>query len=375
MEGGRDPWRIAAEPIVNVFDEMRRVDSTDRPSFCAVSLSKSDKPRGVLLTVEDDGPGFSDVAHVWTLFATTAKRSDASVSGRFNLGEKQLIATAIEAEILTGAWRIEFSRGKRFNYRAEPRRGVRVSAVLPWRVAEIEAIREKLKALIPPAGLRLLIDGAEIASRAPKVRVTVTLPTVTLGEGVMRATQRKTGVEVFEPAAGADPVLMELGVPVCSLAEIGFPWSLNVAQKVPLPTSRDVVSPAYLTRTIGAVVEAAAMDGVKLLSEEHQGAGFLRDALEWVREPEALKVAVNHVYGDNAVRVSSDPVANAQAAAAGATLVSGRVFSAAVRDRLDRSGAMLVSSAVYSGSEGLRAAQQREERTGICGRCGQRLPK
>src|SRR5947199_7383214 len=45
------------------------------------------------LTVEDDSPdGFKDLAHAYTLFAPSYKKSDPSKRGRFNFGEKWVIA-------------------------------------------------------------------------------------------------------------------------------------------------------------------------------------------------------------------------------------------------------------------------------------------
>src|SRR5438132_9807071 len=90
LEGGKPPYRLAFEPIANVFDEFRGYEEgRKRPSYCAVTLVHSANPRGVLLTVADDGPGFSNERDIWTLFASTGKRSAAGVSGRFNVGEKQ----------------------------------------------------------------------------------------------------------------------------------------------------------------------------------------------------------------------------------------------------------------------------------------------
>lgn len=373
LEGGRAPWRLAAEPVVNAFDEFRRREPDRRPRRCVVNLSKSTKPRGVLLTVEDDGPGFDRIEDVWTLFGSTEKRDNPDVSGRFNFGEKQLIATAIESTVASNEYLVEFASGKRTVRRVGERRaGVLVSAVLPWLVADIEATIERLQSMRPPEGLEFVVNGTRVEALPAKARVTVTLPTVRMVDGVLRDSTRRCVVDVLQPSASGG-LLMELGVPVAELTEIGFPWTLDVGQKIPLPTSRDAVSPAYLHRLIGVVIEAAAMDGVRLLGEEQQGAGFLKDSLDWVREPEALAVAVAHVYGDSAVRVSSDPLANAEAVAAGCTLVSGRHFTTETRIRLDKVRAMPVSSMKFGGTPAARERLEDERRRGVCDRCGKPL--
>jgi hypothetical protein len=54
------------------------------------------------LTVEDDAPeGFQNLAHAYTLFAESAKKADPEKRGRFNLGEKLILATCRSAIITT----------------------------------------------------------------------------------------------------------------------------------------------------------------------------------------------------------------------------------------------------------------------------------
>lgn len=373
LEGAREPWRLAAEPVVNVFDEFRRGEPDRRPNVCHVTLEKSTKPRGVLLRVVDDGPGFAQIEDAWTLFGSTSKRDDPGVSGRFNFGEKQLFAAAIEATVWSNEWEVRFAAGKRKTIRHKTiSPGVKIEAVLPWSVNDIDSAVENLRSMRSPEGLCLSVNGEPVYPRLAKHRCAVTLPTVRMADGVLRPSTRRCPVDVLD-ANGGEPMILELGCPVASLAESGFPWSLDVGQKVPLPTSRDVVSPAYVARLIGGVVEAAAMDGVRLLSEDQQGAGFLKESMDWIREPDALAVAVGHVYGEDAVRVSSDPLANAEAVQAGRALVSGRHFTAETRMRLDKVKALPVSSVVYGGTPAAQARADDAKRKGVCQACGQPL--
>src|SRR5207244_2270653 len=100
----------------------------------------------------------------------------------------------------------------------------------------------------------------------------VTLPTVVLTRDVLSRTSRKTPVDVVDGLNAR--WLFELGIPVCSLEEVGFPYGLDIQQKVPVPQSRDMVETSYLYRVIGTVLEQTAMDGVKLLGESDQQSGF-----------------------------------------------------------------------------------------------------
>jgi hypothetical protein len=357
LEGGRPPERLAVEPIVNVFDEYRGYGEEGRkkPTFCHITLFRPSGLRKTwTLKVQDNGAGFARPEDIWTLFGTTGKRSSERTSGRFNAGDKQLFATARRAVVTTGNIQVTFEDGERKVYRpVSPFPLTEVAADMPWTVVEGEAVLNWLSNLEPPTGLEYCVNEQEIKPSSVRHIAIATLPTVVLDSslGVMRRTERKTEIGVLHSRDnGLGPWLYELGIPVCSLADVGFRWSLDVQQKIPLPLSRDVVSPAYLYQVIGKVLEHAAMDGVTLLTEEEQGAGFIKDALSWVREPEALKKVVQDVYGENAVRQSSDPLANAQAAMAGATVIPGRTFAADTRERFDKFNIMRTSKDVFGGT-------------------------
>jgi hypothetical protein len=54
------------------------------------------------LTVEDDAPhGFVDVRHVYTLYATSSKRSNLELRGRFTLGANLIHSLCESASIIT----------------------------------------------------------------------------------------------------------------------------------------------------------------------------------------------------------------------------------------------------------------------------------
>lgn len=367
LEGGKPPQRLACEPIANVFDEFRGYSpDRKRPSYCAVTLKHSANPRGVYLTVADDGAGFANERDIWTLFGSTAKRGETGVSGRFNMGDKQLIALARQATVKTNNLTVVFADGKRdvTRHRSPVVQGTIVEAIMAWSQKDQWEIAKYLKRIIAPEGLRYTVDGQEVTHAKPHCSIAVTLPTVKLIDGVLRPTTGKSKANIHKPTGEAS--VYELGIPVCSLAELGFPWTLDVQQKVPVPPSRDSVAPAYLFRLIGSVIEQAAMDGVRLLTQEEEGASFIKGALNWIREPEALKATVKAVYGENAVRASSDPIANAQAVAAGSTLVSGRWFTPETRRRLEESKVLPTSKEVYGGTEAMPKVPQAE----ACKRCG-----
>ncbi len=357
LEAGREPAHLAFEPVANVFDEARGYGDEDRkrPTICHVTLEYSANPRGVRLIVEDDGAGFSDERDIYTFFGTSAKRDTPGVAGRFNSGEKLLIAAARTARVQSMMTTVDFADGKRTvtNHRTVQHEGTRIEVLMPWTQADMRTVQEMLFHCIAPEGLDYRLNGMPVGRPALHTRVQVTLPTVKMEDGMLKRTTRKCRVDVYS-TIGEGHWLMELGIPVCSLDEVGFPWSLDIQQKVPVPQSRDMVDTAYLRGCIGRVVEQASMDGCKLLSEAEQGSGFVKDALDHITQPEAMAVVIKDLYGDNVVRASSDPVANAKASAAGATVIPGRWFGTETRKMLDSHSIMPTAHARYGGSEGAK---------------------
>src|ERR1035441_6537445 len=92
---------VLFELIQNAWDQnVSRVD---------VTLTKEPGSRYATICVEDDDPdGFKDLSHAWTLFAESDKKADAQKRGRFNLGEKLVLAVCVEAEIISTSGGVRF---------------------------------------------------------------------------------------------------------------------------------------------------------------------------------------------------------------------------------------------------------------------------
>ena len=58
--------------------------------------------------MSDDGPGFDHLPDAWTLMGNTPKRAGPLKRGRFNLGEKEVIAVSLEATIETVGFSVAF---------------------------------------------------------------------------------------------------------------------------------------------------------------------------------------------------------------------------------------------------------------------------
>ncbi len=70
----------------------------------------ANKPFAELVVEDDDPDGFRDLSHAYTLFAESEKKSDKKRRGRFNLGEKLVLALCEEASVLSTKGRIAFDK-------------------------------------------------------------------------------------------------------------------------------------------------------------------------------------------------------------------------------------------------------------------------
>jgi hypothetical protein len=143
------------------------------------------------LRVTDNDPGgFRDLREAYTLFApSNAKKANPLRRGRFNLGEKLVLAICRSAEISSTTGTLAFA-GKRRRFRSSQRTaaGTVFTAEIPLTAGEYEAMIGTIRSLLPPAGIETSLNGEVIPAR-PLVRsVEATLPTeISDGAGDLRA--------------------------------------------------------------------------------------------------------------------------------------------------------------------------------------------
>jgi len=325
------------ELIQNAWDEKTtRVD---------VRLERVMRSPFATLSVEDDNPaGFSNLAHAFTLFADSAKKGDAEKRGRFNLGEKLVLAMCSEARIASTTGTIIFGPGGRTRSRAKRESGSLFVGTLRMTEEEIAECAESIQQLIPPAGIVTRFNGEEIAARTPVATFDLTLPTeIADAGGVLRRTQRKTQCRVFEPIGDEVPMLYELGIPVVATADR---WHIDIGQKVPLNFDRDNVPPAYLSKVRAAVVEQMADQ----LTGEDANSTWVRDAIQTHghnMDTATVNQLVSLRFGDKRVAFDpSDPEANNLAVSKGYTLIHGAQLSKPEWEAVRRTGAVLPAGQV-----------------------------
>jgi hypothetical protein len=295
-----------------------------------------DSPNLVTITVEDDDPeGFTDITHAYTLFADSEKKGDAQKRGRFNLGEKLVIAACETAVISTTTGRIVFDDEGRREYPADRTQGSRFEGVVKMDGDEFGVCLRVVATLIPPPDKITVFNGEVLPSREPVRSFETPVWTEIAGDdGGMKRTLRKTTVDLYDPLPGEEATIYELGIPV---VEADCAWHVNVGQKVPLSIERDNVTPAWL-RDIRRIVLNEAYD---LLGEKDADASWILDGMSDDEiKPEALERAIDLRFGPAVAYDPSDREANSLAAAEGYSTITSRAMPKEVWEQVKKHGVL-----------------------------------
>lgn len=302
------------------------------------------QPAATITVVDDDPNGFADVRHAFTLFAESPKKGDPEKRGRFNLGEKLVLALCNHARITTTTGSVEFEPdGTRRKLRRARAVGSEFWGELRMTRDEYREALDGLRTLIPPDGIATYVNGVLLTTRTPVRTFGASLPTIVAdAEGVVRRTRRKTTVRVVEPLLGEIPSVYELGIPIVAT---GDRWHVDVGQKVPLNMDRDNVPPSYLRelRTLVLNEMHAALTGEEAASNWTQDALASPDVTD-----EAVRSVVQMRFGERRVSYDpSDPEANNRAVAEGYALVHGGVLNADQWRNVKRAAALLPAGKVF----------------------------
>jgi len=296
------------------------------------------------LIVSDNAPdGFQDLSHAYTLFAESAKKANPEQRGRFNFGEKLVLAVAKDMTIETTTGTIIFDKKGRYISKHFKRpAGSVITANLRLNREEVNHILDAASRLIRPVGITTIVNGLALEIPETIAGWQATLPTeISDSEGKLRNSERLTQIDLTTPANGETGWLYEMGIPVC---ETGDQYHYNVNQKVPLTMDRDNVLPSYLRKLRTTVFNHMA----DKIGTENVNAAWVADALE---SPDVTAEAVTK-YADvkfGSKRVSfdpSDPEANKIAVSHGYQIVHGGSLSSAAWGHLKAAGAISPAGAV-----------------------------
>jgi hypothetical protein len=323
------------EVVANAWDtDAARVD---------VTLAPVDGTRSARVTVEDDDPrGFANLTDSFTLFAESVRKGDPLKRGRFNLGEKLVLALCTEAVIASTTGTVTFSPKGRRRSCVKRERGSVFTGIIPMTKAEQEAAFSTLRAMLPPHGIITTVNGEALPERTPIATVKAFLQTEIADEhGIMRTRWRDTTIAIHEPLPGEAASVYEMGIPVVAS---GDKWHLDVGQKLPVGFDRDNLPSWYMRALRVAVLNATA----EKLTKDDANAAWVRDAGTTSDATDAATRRIMDLrFGERRVIYDpSDPEANALAVTKGYTVVHGGMLNAGEWDNVRRSGAALPAGQV-----------------------------
>lgn len=319
-----------------LFELIQNAWDTDTTTV-EVTLEKvPGKPQAKLVVVDEDPDGFHDLAHAYTLFAESEKKDDPTKRGRWNLGEKLVLALCKEATIASTKGTVVFSDdGTRKQTKVKRDRGSCFTATIKMNQQEYDEVCEEMHRLIPPAAVKTTFNGEELQAPDSVASFETTLQTVRADEeGNLTRTARKTKVNVHK--ADGEGWIYEMGIPV---VETGDTFHVDVQQKVPVNMDRDNVPPSFL-KTVRAHVLNETHD---ILTEDEAQEIWVNNALEHDDiEEEAVDSTLTKRFGEKRVVYDpSDREANNRAMAQGYTVIPARSFSREAWGNIRSSGAAL----------------------------------
>ncbi len=303
------------ELLQNAFDEAS--------TKVTLTLTPPKDGKSVLTCVDDAPHGYSNLEDAHTMFAESKKKTDHQKRGRFNVGEKYVVALCDEATITSTTGRVIFhENGTRTRDSVKTKVGTEFRGELPLTQEEFDAMASAVKRVVPP--IPTSFNGEPISTRRILHEFTTTLATeIADNSGISRSSKRKTAVRLYKPFAGEKPTLYEMGMPV---VEIDCAYDVDVQQKVPLNIERDNVTPAYLKSVYTVVVN----ERVNELSEDEVTRPWVSTALANTKaiSKEAAAVVVTKRFGDDAVREDNvDKPANKEAVSQGHKVVPNGAMS------------------------------------------------
>jgi hypothetical protein len=309
------------------------------------------------LTIMDDAPGgFTLLEHAWTLFAESERKTNAEARGRWNLGEKLVLSMCESAEVITTTGGVRFDKDGRHMLRRKRTSGSSFAATIRLPKKQVEEVLEAAKLVIPPPSVTVMINGGSLPRPVP-VRA---IPNCTLateiadGEyGVLRKSRRATTVRLYQPT-GQGARLCEMGIPVVAT---DLPWTVDVAQKIPLTLDRGNVAPGFLRE-------------LRVIVLNHMAEKLPEAAINepWVRQacsgedaaPAAVRTVLTRRYGADAVAYDpTDLEGTKLSVAAGTTVVypaslsAGEWKNARKADLLPPAGTVTPSPRVLCSENGI----------------------
>ncbi len=333
-------WRLIQEIISNSFDEKEVTE-------IACDIIENEKKQ-IKVKIYDNGKGFRDKRDIYTLFKDSYKRTNKNQRGRYNLGEKQFFARAVSGWVKTRETMIEFVDDSKKETKIPSMQGTQVSAI--FELEKDESLHETItwvKKVAVPEGKRLSINFDTIRPKTLVKKFKTRLPTV-IAQGANQKMVRRiedTQVFLYEKLEDEKPIIFELG---CTVQELNqdLKWHVDVRQKIPQTTERDVISDAYLQLLYSKITEKT----LDLIDAKSSGGNWINDALKRTSKKTSKEIFKKRFGTDNVMIESSDYRENERAMEAGVHLVKSGELDSDVVSNLKDQGTLKYASKEFSTS-------------------------
>lgn len=335
--------KLAKRPKAFIIYELLQNAWDENVTVVDVSARMLDGRPVCEVSVVDDAPeGFQDLTSVYTLFKDSKKAADATKRGRFEMGEKLVLALALSAEVKSTKGTIIFDGDERRSTRAKTEVGTSFKGEFRMTREDFAELESAVHMLAVPETITTNFNGVRLQPREVLHSFETTLQTVRSdGEGNLTTTQRKTLVHVYEVREGETAHIYEMGIPV---VETGDKWHYDVQQRVPVNWERNNVPPAYL-KTLRVEVLNAMHD--RLQGDEATSA-WVSEAIEDSRcAAGAIGKVVTERFGSKAVvNDPSDTEGTKIAMSQGYTVIPGGAFSKGAWSNIRAAAAVLPAGQV-----------------------------
>jgi hypothetical protein len=251
---------------------------------------------------------------------------------------------AQSGSVVTTSGSVFFEGDQRWLGRTRLDKGTRVEVSVRWTHEQCDEVLRRLRSFHPPAGKTYVVNGVQVPSREPDEVAQAKLLTVLKDDGQMRNVMRETAIHIHRLRTDEDPVLMELGIPIMSLAEYAVPFVIDVQQKVPMNPERDSVSPAYLRDVLAEVLNVVANG----LFEDEANAKWVNVALPDERVmPTTVQTVKDTRIGNALILNPFEPHSNEEAVRHGFGLVSTKGWDPEVVQRFKQDADWMTTSQVF----------------------------
>ena len=168
-----------------------------------VTLTEPKNGKSTLVCIDDAPDGYIDLSNAHTMFGESKKKADVHKRGRFNVGEKYVLALCDAATVTSKTGRIIFKKdGTRSHDKVKTKTGTEFRGELLLTQGEYEDMVKKVKLVIPP--VTTIFNGVEIPKRKLLHEFSVSLPTEVPDENnILRSRKLSTKVRLVK--RGGEP--------------------------------------------------------------------------------------------------------------------------------------------------------------------------